>query len=83
MMVTPDTNEIAMVIMCMDLVDHLDGPKGKILYDWQVPIAEAAREMEVDYFRSLNPKRGEHIYVDSTAINPKFMSKNLMYYFWL
>lgn len=82
MMVVPETGEMAMVGICLDLVDHLDGPKGVLLYDWQKPIANAAREMEIDYFRSLNPKRGEYIYGDAATLSPKFIHQHLNYLFW-
>lgn len=82
MMVVPQTNEMAMVGICLDLVDHLDGPKGVLLYDWQLPIANAAKEMELDYFRSLNPKRGQYIYGDAATLTPKFIHQNLNYLFW-
>ena len=43
---------------------------------------EAGAELEDEYFKSLNPKRGEYIYADSAATDPKLSKKHLTHILW-
>ena len=43
---------------------------------------EAGAELEDEYFKSLNPKRGEYIYADSAATDPKISKKHLTHILW-
>lgn len=84
MMVTPQTEEVAMMGIAIDLVDYMkkDETPAVILGDWQLKIKKVAQELEEEYFLSLNPKRGEYLYGDSAGANKKIVSKSGAVEFW-
>ena len=66
-----------------DLYDYVNN-KIKVPYHapWMDAIGEVAADLENDYFKSLNPKRGEYLYGDSAAANPKYITKKSTQIFW-
>lgn len=83
LMVDLKTNDIMMIQVAYDLYDLLEHKmKYPFQKEWMNAIGEVAKELEDDYFKSLKPKRGEYLYSDSAATNPKYSAKKGTQIFW-
>ena len=80
-------NKVDNVLMCVqttyDMVDYITNkPKPGFHAPWMDAIGEVASELEDNFFRSLKPKRGEYLYGDSAASNPKQITRRSTMIFW-
>ena len=72
-----------MVATCLDVKDYLEHKNDYgFKAQWLDTIGEVAKNLETDYFHSLNPAKGEYIYGDTTATNPLFSNKKNTILFW-
>lgn len=80
-MISKAEDELISVQTTYDLVDYLNKSYGYHA-EWMNAIGEIASQLENEYFKSLNAKRGEYLYGDSAASNPKYLTKRTTQIFW-
>ena len=84
-MTSPDTGEITMALTNFDLVTYLaltNDSKKDFNFSWWKEIKELSEELEGPYMKSINPKKGEMMYMDIGACKREYTSLSNTEYFW-